>query len=71
VYGNQRVVEFDPTGKQVWSVNVQLPTAAQRLPNGNTLVSSLSARRVIEYNRDGQEVWSYQTEGQVFMARRR
>jgi hypothetical protein len=71
VYGNQRVVEFDPNGKQVWSANIQNPTSAQRLPNGNTLVSSQVTRRVVELDRNGQEVWSFQGEGQVFMARRR
>jgi outer membrane protein assembly factor BamB len=71
VYGNQRVVEFDPTGKQVWQAAFQWPTSAQRLPNGHTLVTSQIGRRVAELDRNGQEVWSYAAEGQVYTAHRR
>ncbi len=71
VYGNQRVIEFDATGKQVWQAQVQWPTSVQRLPNGNTLVGSQISRRVVELDRKGQEVWSHTAEGQVFMVRRR
>ena len=32
---------------------------AQRLPNGNTLVSSPNAQKVAELDRNGQVVWEY------------
>jgi HEAT repeat protein len=66
-----RVVEYDPTGKQVGQISVQWPNSAVRLPNGNTLVASQQARKIIEFNRNGQELWQYQCDGAVFNAHRR
>ena len=36
-----KVVEYDPNGKAVWEVSVELPIIATRLPNGHTLVTSM------------------------------
>ncbi|HYT90373.1 MAG TPA: PQQ-binding-like beta-propeller repeat protein [Gemmataceae bacterium] len=71
VYNSQQVIEFDPTGKQVWQAKVQWPTSVQRLPNNNTLVGSQISRRVVEIDRNGDQRWDHGAEGQVFMARRR
>ena len=40
-----KVVEYDAQGKSVWEVNVPQPIAAFRLPNGNTLVTSMQPTR--------------------------
>ena len=71
LYQQNRVVEYDIKGKEVWQAAIQNPTSAQRLPNGNTLISSQFQRRVIEVNRNGTEVWSHNVEGPLFMARGR
>jgi HEAT repeat protein len=66
-----RVVEYDPHGKPVWSVDVQQPVAAVRLRNGNTLVTSMSEHRAIEFDREKKEVWEYKADTRVTRAFRR
>jgi len=67
-----KVVEYDTTGKAVWEVKVDQPIAATRLPNGNTLVTSMSQSRAVEFDRNGNEVWQYQrTDSRVTRALRR
>ena len=59
-----KVVEFDQSGKQIWSVSVPRPVAAVRLANGHTLVTSmLPETGAIEFDGTGREVWTYQAEG--------
>jgi hypothetical protein len=70
LYGANRVVEVDGTGKVFWECNVSSPTRATRLPNGNTLVSSSQGRMVVEVDRKGKEVWSQKTAGRVWRVRR-
>jgi len=63
-----RVIEVDPaTLEVVWSYD-GLPDAgfystfrggAQRLPNGNTLITDAGHGRVIEVTSDGEIVWAY------------
>jgi hypothetical protein len=70
-YNQQRVVEYDQDGAQVGNpINLQWPNSVARLPNGNTLVTSYQQRQVFEFN-GNQQVWNYQTDGPVFVARRR
>jgi HEAT repeat protein len=69
-----KVVEFDQTGKQLWSVSVPRPVAAVRLANGHTLVTSmLPETGAVEFDGTGREVWSYQspTDSRVTRALRR
>ena len=68
-----KVVEFDQTGKQTWSVSVPHPVAAVRLANGHTLVTSmLPETGAVEFDGTGREVWSYQADtGRVTRAVRR
>jgi hypothetical protein len=48
---------------------IGLPTGAQRLPNGNTLVALRSG--VVELDRDGKAVWNYrELNGMVYAARK-
>ena len=61
-----RVVEFDPvSGRETWSYHGATPAdffsefcgTAQRLPNGNTLVTESSRGRAFEVTREGGIVW--------------
>jgi hypothetical protein len=71
LYQQNRVVEFDATGKEVWSAQVQNPSTATRLPNGHTLVASLIGRRIVEFDAKGKEVSSMNVDGQIYAARQR
>ncbi len=66
--GKSRVIEVDPaTGDVVWSYQAGRPDdffsptcgAAQRLPNGDTLVTESDRGRAFEVTRDGRIVWEY------------
>lgn len=71
-YNQQRVVEYNDKGQQVGNpIQLNWPNAVSRLPNGNNLVTSYQQRQVYEYNGNNQQVWNYQTDGIVFVARRR
>jgi hypothetical protein len=53
-----QVAEYDlKTGKQVWKHAISQAAAAQRLPNGNTLITATSPKKVVEVTPDGTEVW--------------
>ena len=65
-----RVVEYDADGKVAWQAELQNPTTATRLANGNTLVASSSQQRLVEINREGKEVWSLDVEGRRSRVRR-
>jgi HEAT repeat protein len=71
IYQRSLVVEFEPTGKEVWKMQIQNPSSAQRLPNGNTLVASQFQGRVMEFDTNHREVWSTTMDGNVFVARMR
>jgi HEAT repeat protein len=58
-HAENKVVEYDPTGKELWKVKIDQPIAAVRLANGNTLVTSMNQNRAVEFDRDGKEVWQY------------
>lgn len=68
-HGN-KVVELDTEGKVVWKLtNADLegnpladPCGAQRLPNGNTVITSYGAKgglKIIEVNPNKEMLWSY------------
>jgi hypothetical protein len=60
---NNRVVEYDADGQNVWEVAVDQPIAAVRLPNGNTLITLMRQKSAIEVDRAGKEVWQFKVEG--------
>jgi hypothetical protein len=66
-----RVVEYDASGKEVWHAEVKQPIAAVRLPGGNTLVTSMAENRAVEIDRSGKVVWEYRSEATVNRAFRR
>ncbi len=58
-YYNNRVTERDRSGKVLWE-SPRLPNnpvSCQRLPNGNTLIGTMS--EIIELTRDGKRVGNY------------
>lgn len=52
-----RVVEYDDSGKELWSVPAPSAWAAVRLANGNTLISGNQHGYVREVNPKGEVVW--------------
>lgn len=58
----KKVVELDREHKEVWSYTEGLehPIAAQRLANGNTLISDARLGKVIEVTAAKQVVWKYE-----------
>jgi hypothetical protein len=69
---NDRIVELhegeDGSWTPAWAIeragglSLNWPRDADRLPNGNTLVTDSLNKRVFEVTRDGQVVWSHSTE---------
>lgn len=70
-YYENKVVEYDGDGHEVWSAPCQRPGLAQRLPNGNTLVGGYTSGRLVELDAKGREVKSQQCEGRLMSAHRR
>ena len=68
---NNRVAEYDTSGKVVWQVPFNQPIAAVRLANGDTLITSYNEPRAVELDRTGKEVWEYKTNTRVTRAFRR
>ena len=61
-YGNRhKVVELDPSGKEIWSHNINGAWSAEKMANGNVLIASNSTSRVVEVDREGKAVWTYNT----------
>jgi hypothetical protein len=72
LYSQNKVVEFDAEGRKVWEVTAPRPTSAQRLVNGNTLISSRLNATIVEVNRAGESVWTHQiVSGRMVKASRR
>jgi HEAT repeat protein len=61
--GLHQVVEIDPTGKELWKVDVQWPTWAKKRSNGRVLVASAHDGQVVEFDRDGKAVWRQKLTG--------
>ena len=62
--GNQtrdgRVIEVDSAGSIVWEkAGLNMPQDAERLSNGNTLITEYGPQRVIEVDSAGSIVWEY------------
>jgi hypothetical protein len=58
LYYENKVVEFDRNGREVWSVRFAQPASAQRLPNGRTLVTGYASNTIVELDKTGREVKS-------------
>jgi HEAT repeat protein len=67
-----RVAEYDGTGKEVWHADVMQAMSAHRLSNGHTLVGSQQhPTRLVELDRRGKEIWQHTVNTYVVRARRR
>ena len=66
-----KIVETDAEGKEIASLEFQIPIIATRLANGNTLVTSFNQFRAVELDPKGREVWEYKTDTRVTRALRR
>jgi len=59
LFAEQKVVEFDLEGKEVWSVDAPSAWSAIRLHNGNTLISGDGKGYTREVNSKGETVWEF------------
>jgi len=58
IYHEDRVVEYDRSGRLVWEMRAILkPWAAQGLPNGHRLVVHYPGKTLVEYDDTGRVVW--------------
>ncbi len=57
-HDQDKVMEYDAQGKEIWSVAARIPWDAVRLHNGNTLISSHDCY-VREVNPMGETVWEF------------
>jgi hypothetical protein len=57
--GEDKVVEYDLEGRELWRVAAQSPWQAVRLLNGNTLIAGDDHRYAREVNPDGSAVWEF------------
>ncbi len=65
-----KVIEYDHKGKIVWEIPFEQPIAATRLPNGNTVITSMNPQiGAVEVDRAGTQVWSYQHESNTRVTR--
>jgi len=55
---DQKVVEYDPNFKEIWSYACSYPWWATRLKNGNTLITT-DDHTVREVNKQGETVWKF------------
>jgi outer membrane protein assembly factor BamB len=62
---DNRLVELDATGKEVWKVDHPQPIAAVRLANGHTLINSYSEFRTVEVDAAGKVVWEYKADSRI------
>jgi len=52
------VTEFDSEGNIIWQItDLSIPLDAERLPNGNTLITLHGDEKVIEYTPAGEKLW--------------
>ncbi|HXG12586.1 MAG TPA: HEAT repeat domain-containing protein [Gemmataceae bacterium] len=64
--GISQVSERDLKGNIIWQKQINLPLAAERLPNGNTFLAGRGL--LLEVDRNGKEVFSYSRPGNDIMA---
>jgi len=57
LYGKNKVVEFDASGKKSFEHDVRSPWGVQGLPNGHRLIAGCTSKEVIEFDANGKEIW--------------
>jgi HEAT repeat protein len=59
-YGyTNRVVEYDPSEREVWNYEIPGAWSAEKLPNGDVLIASNQGNRVVQVDRDKKVVWEF------------
>ena len=53
------VVEYDKDFKEIWKYKIDMPWAALRLKNGNTLITNEKDSLTREVNAKGDTVWEF------------
>jgi len=62
------ITEFDWGGNIIWQMtNLSSPHDAERLPNGNTLITEFGKTRLIEVNKAGDIIWEYRATGSTLL----
>ncbi|SEI15306.1 MULTISPECIES: aryl-sulfate sulfotransferase [unclassified Leifsonia] len=74
IYAGSRVLEIDPSTKEIvwqytaedsgrpsWEFHSSFVSNAQRLPNGNTLITEGMRGRLFQVTREGEIVWEYRS----------
>ena len=59
LFAEEKVVEFDLEGKEIWSANAKSAWSVIKLHNGNVLVSGDGKSYTREINRKGETVWEF------------
>lgn len=54
-----KVIEYDPAGKEVWTYPAGGAWRADKLASGNVLIACYNENRVIEVDRAGKVVWDF------------
>ena len=65
IHSGSKIIEVDERGSLVWVYikgDIIFPHSAQKLANGNILISDTGNDRVIEIDIDGNIVWTYDTD---------
>jgi HEAT repeat protein len=70
-YGEDRVAEYDATGRLLWQATAVGAASAERLGDGHTLVGSTMQPHVVELDRTGRVVWQYLPDRLLNQATRR
>lgn len=52
-YSNNKIIEYDTEGNEVWTQEAPNPFACMGLPNGHRLVSHYSSQKLVEYDSEG------------------
>jgi hypothetical protein len=65
---NNRICEYDRSGRLVREIPAARPIAAVGLPNGHVIVTSMTEKRALELDRSGREVWEYRRDTRVTRA---
>ncbi len=58
-FGHNKVAEYDPAGKEIWTYAASQPWSAEKMANGNVLIAEYGGRRVIQVSPQGKVVWEY------------
>jgi hypothetical protein len=54
-----KVAEYTPDDKEIWSYPAQGAWSAEKMANGNVLIAEYNGNRVIEVNMESKIVWEY------------